>query len=160
PRSSEVLRMVIATQPGMRATSWARCPSANDFGCGFQVPLSLGTRSSSRRVGGISMSSSERKASAMLPVLVGMAMGSSQDELRPSCDRDAARVEHSRTRWPRGGALRHPACAARVPRRLLWLLVREAVPDAGLREQDTRPRRVRLELPPELRHVDAQVVAL
>jgi len=35
---------------GMFATWRASCPSENDFGCGFQVSLCSGTRSSTRRV--------------------------------------------------------------------------------------------------------------
>src|SRR5690242_9826027 len=47
-------RSVDAIQPGIHDTSCARCPSANDFSCGFHWPLSPGTRSSSRRVLAIS----------------------------------------------------------------------------------------------------------
>src|SRR5437899_1972536 len=49
-RSRSVSRRVFVIHPGIHETSWARCPSANDLGCGFQRPLSLGTRSSNLRV--------------------------------------------------------------------------------------------------------------
>ena len=45
-------------------TNWVRWPSENDFGCGFQDPLSLGTRSSNLRVVAISWSNSGNSASA------------------------------------------------------------------------------------------------
>src|SRR5687768_15442897 len=35
---------------GSAHTSWVRCPSADDFGCGFHGPFSLGTRSMRRRL--------------------------------------------------------------------------------------------------------------
>src|SRR5687768_39829 len=35
---------------GSAHTSWVRCPSADDLGCGFHFPLSLGTRSIKRRL--------------------------------------------------------------------------------------------------------------
>ena len=63
--SSSVLSITIIVHPGSRATSWARCAIGKDFGCGFQCPLSSGTRSSTRRVTAISLSSSGNSRSAI-----------------------------------------------------------------------------------------------
>src|SRR4029079_5211318 len=55
-----------AIHPGIHDTSCARWPSENDFSCGFQVALSLGTRSNNRRVEAISCSNSGSNVSEML----------------------------------------------------------------------------------------------
>src|SRR5438045_8221548 len=62
----DVLVSVFVIQPGIHATSCARCASENDFACGFHWPLSLGTRSSTRRVVAISRSNSESSVLEML----------------------------------------------------------------------------------------------
>jgi hypothetical protein len=63
-----VVFIVFVSQPGIHDTSCARWPSGNDFGCGFHCPLSVGTRSSTLRVGPISWSNS-RAISAMIGML-------------------------------------------------------------------------------------------
>ena len=53
-KSSSVAVSVEPIHAGIHATSCARCPSGNDFSCGFHSPCSVGTRASSRRVASIS----------------------------------------------------------------------------------------------------------
>src|SRR5437762_2311676 len=69
---SSVSRMAFAIHPGIQATSCARCPSEKDFVCGFHSPLSVGTRSSRRRVVVISWSNSGSSVSEMDFTLAGM----------------------------------------------------------------------------------------
>src|SRR5204863_5708250 len=58
-----------AMWPGDEATCSASSPSDIDFGCGFHPSLSLGTRSSTRRVVLASLSNSWRNACVMDMVL-------------------------------------------------------------------------------------------
>jgi hypothetical protein len=51
--------------PGTFAVCSASWPSEDDFGCGLQVSLASGTRSSTRRVVFASVSSSASRGSAM-----------------------------------------------------------------------------------------------
>src|SRR5688500_12367126 len=53
---------------GSQQTSCVRCPSADDFGCGFHCALSLGTRSISRRLVSNSASTSFRNSWPMVIV--------------------------------------------------------------------------------------------
>jgi hypothetical protein len=63
---SEVWVTALVIQPGIIETSCVRWPSGKDFGCGFHLALSLGTRSITRRVVFISSSNSGRIVSAIL----------------------------------------------------------------------------------------------
>ena len=53
-RSRSFPSSMSARTPTILASSWVRCPYADDLGCGFQGPLSVGKRSMTRRVAGSS----------------------------------------------------------------------------------------------------------
>src|SRR5436190_23387091 len=104
---SDVLVSVFVIHPGIHATSCARCASENDFACGFHWPLSLGTRSSTRRVVAISKSNSESSVLEMLMWDLG-----SDCRLRPDVIRPAAFSRVSGL----GAASRSPARGCREDR--------------------------------------------
>src|SRR5262245_55273274 len=101
---------MVTNHPGIIDTSCARWPNAKDLGCGFHSALSLGTRSSSRRVVAISWSNSGSMVSAM--VIAGLTVrGAVQYGATPRADVSESAPAHARAREAHSGSL-----AARSPR--------------------------------------------
>ncbi len=85
----------------------------------------------------------------------GAAAARRQERRHEQADADRCPV-HTRPACASAYAQRPPGAAHPCPS----LLGFEPIPHAGLGDEVTRPRGIRLELPPDLRHVDPQVVGL